>query len=65
MGISKKDHAFAMEYDAPRNRDRAVFEHEIFVPHPYAIVDPPSYDPRGSGACSPRTAWPTARTGNW
>jgi hypothetical protein len=34
-------------YPSPRNRDREIFVHEVFVPHPYAIVDPPSYDPRG------------------
>ncbi len=34
-------------YPSPRNRHREVFAHEVFVPHPYALVDPPSYDPRG------------------
>ncbi|MBG9388443.1 hypothetical protein [Caenimonas aquaedulcis] len=34
-------------YPSPRNRVREIFLHEVFVPHPYAIVDPPSYDPRG------------------
>jgi hypothetical protein len=34
-------------YPSPRNRDREIFVHEVFVPHPYALVDPPSYDPRG------------------
>ncbi len=34
-------------YPSPRNRHREVFEHEVFVPHPYALVDPPSYDPKG------------------
>ncbi len=34
-------------YPSPRNRERQVFAHEVFVPHPYALVDPPSYDPRG------------------
>jgi hypothetical protein len=34
-------------YPSPRNRERRLFEHEVFVPHPYALVDPPSYDPRG------------------
>ncbi|MBL0419046.1 hypothetical protein JI739_01680 [Ramlibacter sp. AW1] len=34
-------------YPSPRNTVREVFLHEVFVPHPYALVDPPSYDPRG------------------
>ena len=34
-------------YPSPRNRERTLFEHEVFVPHPYALVDPPSYDPQG------------------
>ena len=34
-------------YPSPRNRHREIFLHEVFVPHPYAVVDPPSYDPRG------------------
>lgn len=34
-------------YPSPRNRHREVFLHEVFVPHPYALVDPPSYDPQG------------------
>ena len=34
-------------FPSPRNRDRTVFENEVFVPHMYAIVDPPSYDPQG------------------
>jgi len=34
-------------YPSPRNRHREIFEHEVFVPHPYALVDPPSYDPQG------------------
>lgn len=34
-------------YPSPRNRERQIFEHEVFVPHPYALVDPPSYGPKG------------------
>ncbi len=34
-------------YPSPRNQHREVFAHEVFVPHPYALVDPPSYDPKG------------------
>lgn len=34
-------------YPSPRNRDREIFLHEVFVPHPYAVVDPPSYQLQG------------------
>jgi hypothetical protein len=34
-------------FPSPRNRDRTVFEHEVFVPHMYALIDPPSYYPKG------------------
>lgn len=34
-------------FPSPRNRDRTVFLHEVFVPYPYALVDPPSYGPQG------------------
>lgn len=26
-------------YPSPRNATRDVFEHQVFVPHPYAIID--------------------------
>ncbi|ART49022.1 MULTISPECIES: hypothetical protein [Acidovorax] len=30
-------------FPSPRNQHRnAVFEHEVFVPHPYALIDLPS-----------------------
>ena len=34
-------------FPSPRNRSREIFAHEVFVPHPYALVDPPSYGPQG------------------
>ncbi|MDB5856993.1 MAG: hypothetical protein JWQ76_682 [Ramlibacter sp.] len=34
-------------FPSPRNRVREIFEHEVFVPDPYALVDPPSYNLRG------------------
>ena len=34
-------------FPSPRNRSREIFAHEVFVPHPYVLVDPPSYDPQG------------------
>jgi hypothetical protein len=33
-------------YPSPRSPTREIFRHEIFVPHPYALVDPPSYGPQ-------------------
>ena len=29
-------------YPNPRNQHRIVFEHHVFVPHPYAIIDIPA-----------------------
>lgn len=34
-------------YPSPRNRHREVFLHEAFVPHPYALIDLPSFDLKG------------------
>jgi len=34
-------------YPSPRNRHRVVFEHEVFVPHPYALIDLPSFELQG------------------
>lgn len=34
-------------FPSPRNQHREIFLHEVFVPHPYALVDPPSYQPKG------------------
>lgn len=34
-------------FPSPRNLDRTIFEHEVFIPHAYALVDPPSYGPKG------------------
>lgn len=34
-------------FPSPRNLHRAVFEHEVFVPYPYAIIDLPSFDLKG------------------
>jgi hypothetical protein len=42
-------------FPSPRNAHRTVFLHEIFVPHPYALVDLPSFNLKGRyslfGAC--------------
>ncbi len=34
-------------FPSPRNRDREIFAHEIFVEHAYTLIDPPTYDPKG------------------
>lgn len=34
-------------FPSPRNRERVLYAHEVFVPYPYALVDPPSYAPQG------------------
>lgn len=34
-------------FPSPRNQHRVVFEHQTFVPHPYALIDLPSFDLKG------------------
>lgn len=34
-------------FPSPRNAHRTVFLHEVFVPHPYALVDLPSFNFKG------------------
>ena len=34
-------------YLLPRNAHRVVFEFQTFVPHPYALIDLPSFDLAG------------------
>ena len=34
-------------FPSPRNVHRTVFEHEVFVPHPYALIDLPSMHLKG------------------
>ena len=34
-------------FPSPRNRHREVFLHEVFVPHPYALIDLPSFHLQG------------------
>jgi len=34
-------------YPAPHSTHRTVFEFHVFVPHPYAIIDLPSFDLQG------------------
>ena len=34
-------------FPSPRNAHRVVFEHEVFVPHPYALIDLPGFYLKG------------------
>lgn len=34
-------------FPSPRNRHREVFSHEVFVPHPYALIDLPTFHLQG------------------
>ena len=34
-------------FPSPRNRHRAVFGHQVFVPYPYMLIDLESYDFKG------------------
>ena len=34
-------------FPSPRNQHREVFLHEVFVPHPYALIDLPSFHLQG------------------
>ena len=34
-------------FPSPRNVHREVFLHEVFVPHPYALIDLPSFHLKG------------------
>ena len=48
MAIAKSfDTAQYKLFPSPRNVHRVVFEHEVFVPHPYALIDLPSYSLKG------------------
>ena len=34
-------------FPSPRNLHRVVFEHQSFVPYPYALIDLPSFELKG------------------
>ncbi|MGH8822737.1 MAG: hypothetical protein ACREWJ_15800 [Rhodoferax sp.] len=34
-------------FPSPRNVHREVFPHEVFVPHPYALIDLPAFHLKG------------------
>ena len=37
-------------FPSPRNLHRVVFEHEVFVPQPYALIDLPSFYLKGKAS---------------
>ena len=37
-------------FPSPRNVHRQVFLHEVFVPHPYALIDLPSFHLQGKSS---------------
>ena len=37
-------------FPSPRNTHRVVFEHEVFVPHPYALIDLPGFHLKGKSS---------------
>ncbi|OOG51842.1 hypothetical protein [Polaromonas sp. C04] len=37
-------------FPSPRNVHREVFLHEVFVPHPYALIDLPSFHLKGKSS---------------
>ena len=34
-------------YPSPRNEHRIIFEHQVFVPHPYCLIHLPDYNFQG------------------
>ncbi|MFM2035730.1 MAG: hypothetical protein RL459_995, partial [Pseudomonadota bacterium] len=34
-------------FPSPRNQYKVLFEHEVFVPYPYALIDLPSFYLKG------------------
>lgn len=37
-------------FPSPRNQHRELFEHEVFVPYPYALIDLPSFYLKGKSS---------------
>lgn len=37
-------------FPSPRNVHRVIFEHEVFVPYPYALIDLPSFRLQGKSS---------------
>ena len=37
-------------FPSPRNSHRTIFEHQVFVPYPYMLIDMDSYELRGKSS---------------
>jgi hypothetical protein len=37
-------------FPSPRNRHRAVFTHQVFLPYPYMLIDMDSYEFKGKSS---------------
>lgn len=37
-------------FPSPRNRHRTIFEHQVFVPYPYMLIDMDSYYLKGKSS---------------
>ena len=52
QGINTDDYKL---FPSPRNRHRTIFAYQVFVPHPYMLIDMESYRLKGKyslfGAC--------------
>ena len=52
-------------YPSPRNTQRTVFAHQLFLPYPYALIHLPDYDLEGSATLFAACGWPTRKWGSW
>jgi hypothetical protein len=50
-------------FPSPRNVHRVVFEHQVFVPYPYALIVMDEFYFKGATACFPPAASATGRWG--
>lgn len=37
-------------FPSPRNRVRTIFEHQVFLPYPYMLIDMDAYDLKGKSS---------------
>ncbi len=55
MAVQTTEDGLYKLFPSPRNRHRSIFEHRVFVPHPYLLIDLESYGFSGKfslfGAC--------------
>jgi hypothetical protein len=43
MAVHTTEDGLYKLFPSPRNRHRSIFEHRVFVPHPYLLIDLESY----------------------